>query len=224
MQGPQRREWMRGGGGARKMKRIVSAIAFLIMALSFVTCERNELYDNSGDDLFALLGLEAGSGSGPTAIYIYSAGQYDGNLGGRAGADALCQAVATPPFPVTTVRAFISVSSIDTIAAVVPSVYHGLPVYDHSGTNSISASWSDLWDGTIDMTLGAAGVLPAGLEWWNGSNTDGTLNLENCVGWTTTAAGNTGMRGNTNFVDANWINWTASSCDWAGNYLLCVAY
>ncbi|MBN2077526.1 MAG: DUF1554 domain-containing protein [Spirochaetes bacterium] len=205
------------------MKKILSLTAVLFIALILMTCERNEIYNNSDDDLLPFIGLGMNN-SGPTAIYLYDAGQLNGNLGGRAGADAICQAAAPPPFPVTTVRAFISVSPVDTIAALVPLAYHGLPVYDQSGANIVSSSWSALWDGTIDMTLNAAGVLPAGLEWWNGSNTDGTSNVANCQGWTSDLAAFAGMRGNSNFPDAFWINWGTATCDLNINYLLCVAY
>ncbi len=204
------------------MKKILSMLTIFFAAVVLVTCERNELYNNSNDDLFSLLvkGVETPE---PTAIYIYDAGLSNGNLGGRAGADALCQAVAPPPFPVTTVRAFISVSAADEIADLVPPAYHGLPVYDHSGTNTVSATWTGLWDGTINMTLSAAGVMPPGLEWWNGSNTTGTYNGASCQEWTSDLAAFTGIMGNSNFPDTNWINWGAPTCDF-NNYLLCVAY
>ncbi len=204
------------------MKKIVTASVLIVFAALFLTCERNDLYNNEGDDTLALIMIDLADNS-PQAIYIYDAGMVTGNLGGRAGADALCQAAAPPPFPITTVRAFISVSTTDRISSLVPSAYQGLPVYDYSGVNLISTSWTALWDGTIDMTLSAAGVLPGGLEWWTGSNIDGSLNAENCQGWTTDLAPDTGMRGNSNFPDAFWINWPASTCDF-NNYILCVAY
>ena len=74
---------------------------------------------------------------GATDIVIFDAGgTYDGNLGGRAGADALCQASANRPAGYTNVRAFLSVDVNDEIRDM-PGNYGiptNLPIVGPNGT------------------------------------------------------------------------------------------
>lgn len=203
--------------------------------LFFVTCERNDLYDNHKDYALSVvnLGLDSGGAAAPTAIYIYryTGGTVQGSLGGRAGADALCQSIA-PPASTTVVHAFLSVSTADQVRDLVPLAYQVLPVYDGTGTNLISTTWALMWDGSIDQSLSNAGVLGGGAEWWNGSFLNGTYNsASSCDGglgsWTTNSNAFTGQAGNSNaptpLPDANWIIWSQYTCNTITN-LLCVAY
>ncbi|OHD66000.1 MAG: hypothetical protein A2176_09520 [Spirochaetes bacterium RBG_13_51_14] len=203
------------------MKKILLIIMILGAAVISLTCERNDLFDSTNDDFLSLINLDFNN---PTAIYIYSYPTTQvGNQGGRAGADALCQTLA-PPAGTTTVHAFLSVSASDQIRDLVPSAYQGLTVYDVTGANVISSTWTNLWDDNIDMTLSTAGVLGVGVEWWNGSNTDGTLNTNNCLNWTSSSSIDFGRMGNSNFTDTQWINWGSPPCNTNTNFLLCVAY
>lgn len=207
----------------------------------FLTCERNNLYTDEQQEEEELLYMIALSTPNtdkflnpppysppppppPPVIYVYSAGQYAGNLGGRSGADATCVS-AGPPAGTTTVHAFLSVTASDKIDDLVPPPYrNGIPVVDAGGANIISTDWNSLWDGSIDITLAAAGVFAAGLEWWNGSNQDGTLNSNNCLNWSSGSSIEFGMIGNSNFTAVQWINFAASPCNTNINFLLCVAY
>lgn len=210
------------------MKKILCTSMFLGLIGFFLTCERHSLYSPSEDSPVSLLGIDFNNGSvttpaAPTAIYIYSAGQQlSGDLGGRAGADTIC--VTANPTAGTTVHAFLSVDASDQIIDLVPPLYRtGISVVDGGGANIISTDWTSLWDGSIDMTLGAAGVIGPGLEWWNGSNMDGTASSNNCTGWTVSTS-ITGDMGNSNFTNSSWITWGNLPCSSGLNYLLYVAY
>ncbi|HPL18629.1 MAG TPA: hypothetical protein PLM53_18635 [Spirochaetota bacterium] len=209
------------------MKKILFIIMLLGTTGLFITCESDNLVFNTKDEPLLLLGVKPNAPAvtpPPAAIYIYSAGQQpNGNLGGRAGADALC--TAANPTAGTTVHAFLSVDSSDLIIDLVPPAYRtGISVVDGGGANIISTDWASIWDGSIDMTLSAASVLGGGLEWWNGSNADGTLNSNNCSGWTSGSSMTIGQMGNSNFTNSSWITWGSLICSSGSNYLLCVAY
>lgn len=65
------------------MKKLIITLIVLCGAMGFVTCERNSLIENNGDDPLLLLNKLYNSPApapAPTVIYIYNAGQHDGNL------------------------------------------------------------------------------------------------------------------------------------------------
>lgn len=226
------------------MKKIIAILLLLGASIIFITCDRNDLYDNAKNDTLSLLAslynLNNGGGTTtippttpPTVIYLYSAGtRPNGNLGGRAGANATC-ITAGPPVGTTTVQAFLSVSASDQIRDLVPSIYQTLPVVDAGGAMTIANTWNDLWTipAGLNMSLADAGVLGPGAEWWSGSNLDGTFNANNCNstgGWTSGSSIVTGWAGNSNaptlIANSLWINFGTLQCDsWTTN-LLCVAY
>lgn len=223
------------------MKKIIIILLLLGASIIFITCDRNDLYDNAKNDTLSLLAsvynLNSGGGTTtppatPTVIYLYSAGQRNGNLGGRIGADATCIA-AGPPAGTTTVHAFLSVSALDQIRDLVPSIYQTLPVVDAGGAMTIANTWNDLWinPAGLNMSLADAGVLGGGAEWWSGSNLDGSYNSNNCDstgGWTSGSSIETGWAGNSNaptFIMIDyWINFGQIQCNSLTTNLLCVAY
>jgi hypothetical protein len=155
---------------------------------------------------------------------------HNGNLGGRAGADALCAASAAKPTGFAQYRAFISVSTSDSIANM-PTNY-GLPatapvVGNWNSVNSIfSTGWTNmLGTSGLAMTMQLAnGVTNMG--YWTGSNADGTFDsARNCSGWTNGTISFDATAGTHN--DANspgWITGTGPiTCDTLYN-LLCVAF
>lgn len=146
----------------------------------------------------------------------------DGNLGGRAGADALCAASANRPAGYANARAFISVGTGDAIADM-PGNY-GVPttgtITGPTGT-LIANDWADLLDGSIADTLENVGVTDA--AWWSGSNDDGSLHADNCTGWT--ATGVIDGRGGSQWSTTNqWLDGFTSACSIASRRVLCIAY
>ena len=166
-----------------------------------------------------------GGGAAPTAIVMYNAGTRDGNLGGRAGADTLCQGSANRPAGYANARAFISVAANDAIADM-PGNY-GVPtvgaIAGPTGT-LIANSWADLLDGSISASLNAAGISSGATRWWSGSNADGSLQLANCLNWTTNAGGQLGSAGNPGNTDNDWISDGSWACSVATRDLICIAY
>jgi len=168
-------------------------------------------------------------GGGATAIVMYRVDDNlrDGNLGGRAGADALCAASANAPAGYANYRAFISVDANDEIRDM-PGNY-GVPtagaIAGPTGT-LIANNWADLLDGSIANSLETAGVLGATfLAWRSGSNDDGSLDANNCLGWTSNAGGEQGAAGRRDRTNAEWIdNNIAPFCSADQVYVVCIAY
>lgn len=161
-------------------------------------------------------------------VVIYQANNAIGiagaSIGGRAGADNLCQNATNKPAGYSSYRALISVSATDEIRDMpanydVPTTY---PIRSSSNT-LIANNWADLLDGTISTYLGATGVYVGGpYEWWSGSTPDGSLDGTNhCASWTNPSAG--GRFGRVDYNNANWISAGVGGCSYSAN-LLCVAY
>jgi hypothetical protein len=146
----------------------------------------------------------------PSYLVLYDSGQDGtGNLGGRSGANALC--TANRPAGFSNSVAFLSVSATDTIAGrqAFPGLNTSSEIRSPNGT-VIANNWSDLLDGSIDVTLQFAGIPLSTGFWWSGANADGTLGLT-CSGWTSAVdapsggspAGDWGVSGQANSL---WIN------------------
>ena len=164
---------------------------------------------------------------GGPPITIYDAGSKSGALGGRAGGDALCQA-AMPANGCSTTHALLSVSATDEILDM-PTKY-GVPTDSPIlalGGAQIADNWADLLDGTIDTSLGGAGVIVGTSFWYSGSNADGSVTDKTCTGWTTTAALN-GTYGASNQTGSKWISTSYATCGLANAgadyHYLCVCW
>jgi uncharacterized repeat protein (TIGR02543 family) len=107
----------------------------------------------------------------PKSTILYNAGTHNGNLGGLAGANAMCEAnVSTACGHRSKIRAFLdegywtsyTFADIPTLMGIDAN----LPIVGPNG-DQISANWAGLTNG-IDRSLSAAGVLPADTHWWSG--------------------------------------------------------
>ena len=111
---------------------------------------------------------------GVARIILYQASNganFDGNLGGRAGADALCAASANRPAGYANYRALISTSASDEIRNMPAnySVPTNLPITGPGpGFTRVASDWANLLDGSIDASLATAGVIPGDDRWWSG--------------------------------------------------------
>lgn len=160
-------------------------------------------------------------------IVLYQANSamgISGAIGGRTGADTLCQNAGNKPVGYSNYRAFISVSATDEIRDM-PTNY-GVPTSYavRSPSNVLIANnWADLLDGTIGTTLTAAGVQVGGpLDWWSGSSSSGALVAGiHCDSWTNPTVG--GVAGRFDSSGSTWITNAYNSCSYPGN-LLCIAY
>jgi len=155
---------------------------------------------------------------------MYSGGQTNGNMGGLAGANASCAAAWNPAWDgganYTQFKALLSTTTFDVINLNPPST---LPIVSPSDIQ-IAANWASLWDGNIDTTLEAAGILPAFVGWFSATLADGTYNssLTDCAGWTNGTVDVVGA-GSSSFTFSWWVE-GAGFCDDSTMYLLCIAY
>ena len=169
-------------------------------------------------------------------IILYSAGgRYTSNLAGRTGADDICQSSTNKPDGYANIHAFLSVNSTDEIRDM-PDKYGmptGIPITSLNGT-MIADDLKDLLDGSIDVTLRAAGVVDVSwYYWWSGSKPDGSVAVDyrnfelTCHSWTVgdyySPLGGVGAT----FINVSyWMYAGAMGCDsgYNTNYVLCVAW
>lgn len=164
------------------------------------------------------------------SVYMYPAGSHQGDLAFRSSRsvrydiDDMCMRARLkdyPALPCLNMRAFISVSALDDIAGM-PANY-GVPE-DRKITGPagvmVADYWADLLDGTIDTTLGEAGV--AADPWWSGSLADGSFDTaNNCDGWTSDIS--KGTSGKHNKSNDEWISGNTPDCN-ASRILLCICW
>jgi hypothetical protein len=159
-------------------------------------------------------------------LYMFSndSGFWGNIVGGRAGADSICQTDIAyyPDLPTANVKAFISINDTDEIRDM-PANY-GVPttrwIVGPTG-KKIADDWADLLDGTIDQTLMDAEIVS--WYWWSGSWEDGSLDPDNCSGFT--IMGTDGMAGHYNQTGNLWIwDGIATSCNLYEYYILCLAW
>ena len=156
----------------------------------------------------------------PDTFYILymSTEFYKGNLGGRSGADIICNGDINKPSLCTgDAWAFISVNAADEIRDMptTKNVRTGDVWYWYcDGTTSQAApNWGGLLDGDIDNNAYATGCA--------GSNnvhtfslTDGALAPETCESATDGTHSYTGRYGYNAINDYRWINRTVGYCDY----------
>ncbi|RKZ32843.1 hypothetical protein DRQ33_05170 [bacterium] len=178
--------------------------------------------------------------SGSTVLFG-TLSNYNGNLGGRSGADAICAAELPSALSgkVSDVKAFISVASNDEIRdlhnndsdvdGVIGPYESTSPIIAYNrgwGTTvQIASSWQTLLDGNIEQPLSNLwSVQPPNVDWWSGSKTDGSLYSTSyyCNGWTNGTASYLGYTGDKNATSTGWIFYTNRYCN--NSYrLVCVA-
>lgn len=162
--------------------------------------------------------------SGSMLVLFSTASTYNGNLGGRAGADALC--AASTPAGVTNVHAFISIAPVAIADMPVKYGYPtNLPIYGKWGTSNerIADDWPDLLDGMLNINLFNAGMLPADDSWWSNSYSNGTeyAGPDGCYSFTSNSSSVYGMVGYSESTASDWILNTTVQCD-ALAYVLCI--
>jgi len=151
---------------------------------------------------FCLNGLPI---SAKADILMYSVGPHNGNLGGRAGADALC--ASQPPSGYAQTHAFLSVNNTDEIRNM-PANYKipsDEPIVGTTG-DLIANNWNELLTGSLGTSLSTAVTGMIGTGWWSGSTAAGALNSENCSGWSTDADVQYGRVGLGSEASSWWID------------------
>lgn len=131
---------------------------------------------------------------------------YDGSLGGLAGADAACQALADAASLDGTFLAWLSDSTDSPSTRFVRDSRDYVLV---DGTE-IADGWSDLNDGTIDNPIDVTetgATLAGSMGVWTATAFAGTATADHCNDWTTNTTPPVGRIG---FIDATDATWTDS--------------
>jgi len=153
---------------------------------------------------------------------------YTGALGGLAGADAICQSLATTAHLPGTYKAWLS---DDTQSPDTRMTHRALPYTLVDGT-LVANDWVDLTSGTLRHAIDeteTGGVPPvssvcasveAGAHVWTDTQIDAAAipPLNSCAEWTVAASPSNGgggpaRIGTVNATDPNWTNSCISYCD-----------
>lgn len=206
------------------MKKNISSksllIAFAVLALLFLTPLHVLAQDYSkplpGIQLL-LLSEEPAPQPTPNIVFVTSL-TYDGNLGGLAGADQVCQARATAAgLPQNTYKAWLSTSTenaIDRLGSARGWVrVDGKPFADTKADITGGKIYHPI---RVDET-GAFVNDTSQLHVWTGTSKDGTLDPveggRTCSDWTTDNDGVKGSLGNSDGVGSFFTLRTYSYCD-----------
>ena len=163
---------------------------------------------------------------GEKRIFISSTSS-KGNLGGIAGADAICNSDANKP-------------------SIAPNVYKALLVLGATRRGSATANIGDSqidWvfaantryfrsNGTTQIfTANANSIFPYGTltnsfdsansDYWTGINSDWTNNINTCGSWTSASSSSNGAQGNSLTTDATSISFGSANCENTFN-LVCI--
>jgi hypothetical protein len=141
-------------------------------------------------------------------LYV-TASSYNGNLGGRSGADTKCNSDTNKPSSCGgSGFAFISVNSSDEIQdfPTTKSINTAKMWYWQKGASSniAASSWSDLIDGSISNAATSVGY--SAVYTWTGSTAYGVLSSTHCTNWTSSSSGVTGTRGWSSQTGTSWLS------------------
>lgn len=149
-------------------------------------------------------------------VYLFSTGAstYQGDLGGRTGANTKCQACYDAKYSFlnrTNVKAFVSFGGGDEMRYM-PANY-GVPgnVVIHGPTGKrVGLNWADLFDGSIERSMADADV-ESSHNYWTGATEEGGSTDANCSSWTVGDDGsfpllNLGEGGAQTSTGTTWIN------------------
>jgi hypothetical protein len=145
-------------------------------------------------------------GYGGPCITFVTDSVHDGNLGGIAGADAICQQEAIENSLPGTYRAWISDSSGETPTS---RLVHSTGPYVLVNGTVVANDWADLTDGNLQSAIErtpSGSLAPASATWTNTSD-DGTTAPDNysCNNWTSNSPSDVGNAGD---VLSNLPRWS----------------
>ncbi len=162
-----------------------------------------------------------GSCTDTKTIFITTT-QTDGNLGGLAGADALCQSEATSAAYSGTFKAWLSTSGTGGQSAAQRMVQHNLP-YVRFNRNKIADNFADLVDGSLDVSIFYTwqGLQVTGPV-WTGTIQNGAAAASTCNNWTSATSTVNGLTGLSSTTDMTWSNNLLTACNAGNPRLICI--
>ena len=158
----------------------------------------------------------------PKTVFVSSAA-YNGNLGGLAGADAKCQALATAANLTGTYKAWLT----DGTTSAESRLTHSTAPYELVGGAVVANSWADLTSGTLRDYLDADETGETHNEdtyvWTNTAGNGASIGPTfggHCSNWTSSSSSPVGAGGEVGFLDDEWTEDGADECD-AKNHIYC---
>ena len=160
------------------------------------------------------------------SMVFVTSSTFDGDLGGLAGADAACQALADAESLGGTYKAWLSDGGSGPDSRFTRKQW---PYVNPNGT-VIAHNWQDLTDGELENSINIdesgndVGVAGA----WTNTGSDGSPAVvpftEHCSAWTSSSSRETGIVGACHFTGGpdSLFDWTASGalpCDISQNYV-----
>jgi hypothetical protein len=158
---------------------------------------------------------------GPKRIFT-STLRYDGNLGGLASADALCDQLAQDASLGGTFQAWLGVGSSGPAER---TERQGKPYQTTTGT-VVADDWADLTDGSLDAPVNVDQygnpVASSHYAWTNVAAVGGGAEgAPDCSGWTSADPGDDGAYGVTGVTAPPWTDSVVVPCD-SLNHLICI--
>lgn len=155
-------------------------------------------------------------GTGAPCLVFLTTSVQNGNLGGLAGADAICQQRAQAANLPGTYKAWLSDAAQSPATRFVQSTGPYLRV---DGV-TVAANWADLTDGTLQaaITVAETGAVFDALDLrsWTHTLANGTaggvLNA-NCSNWTSADNGVNGDEGQVAATSDNWTDFASGTCN-----------
>ncbi len=163
--------------------------------------------------LAALVASTGGAMAQDIGVFVSSTAT-DGNIGGLAGADGICQGLGASAFPGSGPWvAWLSDSTMDARDRIPTPGAGGAYVRAAETSTVIASDLLDLTDGTLTNSVRlteTGAVLETGM--WTGTRADGT-GAADCVGWMSNTANDFGKTGNSGAVDATWTEASDEDCE-----------
>ena len=144
-------------------------------------------------------------------IFVSSKG-YRGNLGGMAGADAKCMALASAA---NLQGSWMAIVSTSTVSAKIRLSMNDASYWDIKG-NDLSINTAGLFDNGMDDIIYADETgTPTQGNVWTGTVNSGDSSALTCNDWTDATAGSTAMYGQLGTATSWWIAGGIDNCDHA---------
>ncbi len=167
----------------------------------------------------------------PKTIFVTSTADHTGDLGGLAGADAICQGLADAPGSIVPEGEYVAVLSVIGVNAsgrITPTSGpyirpDGAPVASNFG--ALFAAFDAGLDRTRDLInpviINELGTVSDEFV-WTATSGSGVADGPDCLGWLSGSVGEAGTGGSSNRVDAQWLDFFLAPCDAPGRSLYCV--
>jgi hypothetical protein len=144
-------------------------------------------------------------------MFLTSTNYPTGNINGLAGADAICQTLASNAGLPGTFKAWLST----TTSSAASRLTHSTHPYRLVDGTVVANNWTDLTDGSISVSIheteSGASLNPEFV--WTNTNTDGSASAYDCLGWTSSSASNLGDVGGSGDTTGMWTNRAPYYCD-----------